>query len=467
MKRSRIVFLLWLVVGIGAIGTGRELLYNLWYLLTSLLIFSYLWAWSGVRWVEVERHTRTARSQVGKVVEERLVVKNRGRIPKLWLEVRDHSTLPNHQASRVISPLGSQKIYARTVKTRCLQRGRFTLGPLTLVSGDPFGLFKICRRLDEPSESSIIVYPATVDVPTFAPLVGFLPGGDTVHRRTPYVTTNVSGVRDYAPGDSFNRIHWPSTARTGRLISKEFELDPTADVWLFLDLERDAQAELIWARLATQREALLPREPSGHDLLQDLEQAGGAESAWARLAGRSRAPLPWEFAGSNLILVPSTVEYGTTIAASLAKHFIARDRAVGFIAYSQHREVIPADRGERQLTKILETLAVIRAEGHIPLAEIVAAEGAHLRRNTTAIIITSTDENGWIAAARATSQRGVKVIAVLIESRGFGHPQGNESLIPELSMSGIPTYLIREGDDLTEALARPYAQAVTPPGRMF
>jgi uncharacterized protein (DUF58 family) len=467
VKRSRIVLLLWLVVGIAAIGTGRESLYNLWYLLTSLLIFSYMWAWSGVRWVKVERHTRATRSQVGKVVEERIVVKNQGRIPKLWLEVRDHSTLPNHQASRVISPLGSQKIYGRTIKTRCLQRGRFTLGPLTLVSGDPFGLFKIYRQLDEPSESSIIVYPATVDVPTFAPLVGFLPGGDTVHRRTPYVTTNVSGVRDYAPGDSFNRIHWPSSARTGRLISKEFELDPTADVWLFLDLERDAQAELAWTSLATQREASLPREPAGHDLLQDGEQAGGGKSARVRLAGRSQAPLPWEFTGTDLLLMPSTVEYGTTIAASLAKHFIARDRAVGFIAYSQHREVIPADRGERQLTKILETLAVIRAEGRIPLAEIVAAEGTHLRRNTTAILITSTDENNWIAAARAISQRGVKVIAVLIESGSFGHPQGNEGLVAELSISGIPTYLIREGDDLAQALARPHAQAVVPLGRVF
>jgi uncharacterized protein (DUF58 family) len=431
LTRSRIVFLLWIVIGAGAIGTGRQLLYNLWYLLTALLILSYVWAWSGVRWVRVTRLTRTTRSQVGKLAEERLTVANRGLIPKLWLEVRDQSDMPNHRVSRVISPLGSRKSYSWTVQTRCAQRGRFTLGPLTLSSGDPFGLFRTSRMLEEPRTSTIIVYPPTVEVPTFAPLVGFLPGGDTLRRRTPYVTTNVSGVRDYAPGDSFSRIHWPSTARTGRLISKEFELDPTADVWLFLDLDRTVQLELPWA-----------------------EHLGAMEPR-----------LPWEI-GPELILAPSTVEYGAAIVASLARHFVERDRGVGFIAYSQHREVIPADRGERQLTKILETLSVIRADGRIPLAEIIAAEGAHLSRNATTVFVTPTDQRSWIAAARDLSQRGINTIAVLLESHSFGDPLGNEGLVNELSASGILTYLVREGDDLAQALARPFAQAIKAVGRL-
>ncbi|MBN1661231.1 MAG: DUF58 domain-containing protein [Anaerolineae bacterium] len=432
MTRSRIVLVLWVAVGMIAIGTNRELIYNLWYLLTALLILSFIWARSGTGRLAVERNVRTTRSQVGKLAEERLVVRNQSLLPKLWIEVRDDSTLPGHRVSRVISPLGSRKSFAWTVQTRCVARGRYRLGPLTLSSGDPFGLFRTTRDLEDPRATTLIVYPPTVELPGFAPLLGVLPGGDTMRRRTPYVTTNVSGVRDYAPGDSFNRIHWPSTARTGRLISKEFELDPTADVWLFLDLEHAAQSELPWVGHPTWNE---PR-------------------------------LPWE-KSTEFNLPPSTIEYGVAISASLAKHLVEQDRGVGLISYSKQRHVLPADRGERQLSKILETLAVITAEGRIPIAEILAAEGAHLSRNTTVIVITATEQDHWVAASRDLSRRGISVIAVLLETHSFGNPRSNENLVSELSASGILTYLVHEGDDIATALVTPRAYGLSVARRAY
>ena len=426
MKRSWIVILVWIMAAAAAVGTGRELLYNLWYLLTALIIFCYVWAWTSIRWIDVQRHTHTNRSQVGKMAEEHFIVTNRGLFPKLWLEVRDHSTLPEHAASKVVDSLGARQARTWSVKTRCRQRGRFLLGPLSLTSGDPFGLFTMQRNLGQLKETSFIVYPATIDLPFFAPMIGPLSGGGTLRRRTHYVTTNVSGVREYAPGDSFNRIHWPSTARTGRLISKEFELDPTADVWLFLDLDRTAQVELIWAESDGRVEQLLP---------------------WER-------PI-------KLRLAPSTLEYAVTIGASLTKHFISRDQAVGFIGYSRHREVIPADRGERQLTKILELLAVISAEGRIPIGEVVAAEGAHLGRNTTAVIVTATERDYWISAAYELNRRSVNVVAVVLESQSFGSSTSNQAMAAQLAATGVLTYLVREGDDLIQGLSAPYGHAGT------
>ena len=203
------------------------------------------------------------------------------------------------------------------------------------------------------------------------------------------------------------------------MIVKEFELDPMADVWLFLDMDRSVQAELEWEPVLERREPAL---------------------LWTKRPG--------------LELAPSTEEYGVTITASLAKHFIVRNRAVGMVSYAQQREVVPADRGERQLSKILETLAVIKGEGRIPLAQAMAAEGMHLVRGTTIIVITPSTGRDWVSASRHLEQRGLRVVAVLIAPDSFGGPEGMEEVIAELAAGGTPTYIVRQGDDLAEALSQ-------------
>jgi uncharacterized protein (DUF58 family) len=335
MQRRGLVFLLLIGSLIWALNTGRALPFNLTYLLAGLLLLSFLWTWAGVNWVRLARQTRARRAQVGRTLEERFAVRNTGFLPKLWLEVRDESELPGHHASQVVHSLGPGRERSWIVRTVCRMRGRYRLGPVTLISGDPFGLFQMERHLTPTSH--VVVYPMTVDVRHFALPLGVLPGGDALRRRTHYVTANASGVRDYEPGDSFNRIHWKSSARKDRLIVKEFELDPLADVWVFLDADREAHVR--------------PRRPRTAE--------DGDQPLWAQTG---KFELPRE-----------TEEYAVSVAASIAQYFIRQERATGLVAYGQTREVIQADRGERQLSRILETLAVLRADGRIPFDDVLAA----------------------------------------------------------------------------------------------
>ena len=55
-----------------------------------------------------------------------------------------------------------------------LERGRFRLGPITLTSGDPFGLFRIKYHLAHTS--NVVVYPNTVALRSFPLPIGMLPG---------------------------------------------------------------------------------------------------------------------------------------------------------------------------------------------------------------------------------------------------------------------------------------------------
>jgi uncharacterized protein (DUF58 family) len=397
----------------------REVFYNLTYMLAAIIVLSLFWALVSIRWVQLSRKTRARRSQVGKAAEERFSLQNRSWFPKLWLEVRDRSDLPNHRVSRVLNTLGPGRWRDWAVRTTCRERGLFRLGPVTLSTGDPFGLFHITRYLDQTSP--IVVYPATVDLRAFSPPIGRLPGGDAVRRRTHHVTTNVSGVRDYAPGDSFSRIHWPSTARKDRLIVKEFELDPTADIWIFLDMQRGVQVG------------------------QPIQEEASVVELPALFQPRQR----------KLFLVPTTEEYAVTAAASLAQHFIRRNRAVGLVAYGQRREILPADRSERQMTKILEALAVLRAEGSVPLMQVLATEADRLARGTTIIMVTPSPDDRWVLVSRDLTRRGLRSIAVLVDPASFGRALGLGKPLALLRATATPTYVVRCDEPLEVSLSVP------------
>ena len=404
-----------------AFNTGNSLAYGLAYLTTGVLLFSYLWAVNGVRSIAVRRLTKTRRSQVGQFAEEQIEVVNKAGLPKLWLEVDDNSTLPWHTVSRVIS-LGRKSTDRWQVRTLCTQRGRFRLGPMILRNSDPLGIFRMERPL--AGSCYIVVYPLTVELPSFQPSISDLAGGEARHRRTYQVTTNAAGVRDYVPGDSLNRIHWPTTARLGRLMAKEFELDPTADIWLYLDLNRAVEGSLPWTPE--------PPEPGMFALHSVTRQ-------------RSQFEIP-----------PSTTEYAITATASLARYFVLRNRAVGISAQAATREYLQADRGERQLNKVLEMLAVVEATGDLPFAQLIATDGVRLNRNDTVLAVSADPSPEWAAALQHLQRRGVNSIALVVDGHSFGRPVVYDALLAEMEKTAVSTYVLRHGEALDAALGTPF-----------
>lgn len=414
-QRRTAVFIMALLALIGGLVTGRDIWFNLTYLLGLLLVVSFAWSWININWLHISRLTRTRRTQVGRPLEERFEVTNTSVIPKLWLEVRDHSTLPGHFSSRVINNLGIRGNYSWRTTTICRQRGRYQLGPIQLRTSDPFGFFPMSRDL--PATSNVVVYPLTFEIQRFALPIGILPGGDALRRRTHHVTTNAAGVRDYAPGDSFSRIHWRSTARRNRLIVKEFELDPLADIWIVPDM---AAFNHVGARQTE------PQRPS------DLPD-------WMLM--------------EKFKLAETTEEYTVTIAASLAQFFLRQDRAVGMLAYGQSNEILQADRGERQLNRVLETLSVLRAEGKVPLSNVIQAEMHLFPRGTTVICVTPQTDEEWATVARQLQRRGLRVVTILVNPSSFGGYRSSDGLHSMMQANNMVVYQISAGDHLESAFS--------------
>jgi uncharacterized protein (DUF58 family) len=426
---SRAIFLLIAaaIAWILAVKTGEGLAFSMAYLLSGILILSYLWARSSTRAVHIQRFTRSRRSHVGQFAEEHFDVSNRGWLPKLWLEVQDFSTLPWHsEASRVINGLGRGRTYRWQVRTLCTQRGRFRLGPMRLRSSDPLGTFNVEQEL--ANSTYIVVFPQTIELTSFNPSISDLAGGEAQHRRAYEVTTNAAGVRDYMPGDSLNRIHWPTTVRMRRLMTKEFDLDPTSDIWIYLDLHRGTEVSAPW--IASPPEI-------------------GLFAMGKRTRSRSQFQLP-----------PITTEYGVTIAASLARYFLMRNRSVGMSSWGKTREYLQVDQGERQLNKMLEALAVVEAAGEFPFAHLIATDGMRLNRNDTVLAISADPNPEWAQALQLIQRRGINSTAVIIDSGTFGSGADYVPLLAGLESAGIVSYRVARDVPIDEALAHSVSSAL-------
>lgn len=413
--RRQAVYILIILSLLTGLFTGRASFFSFAYMLVGVFLVSLFWSWTAVRWLNLNRRTRSIRAQVGQRLEETFKVRNTSLLPKLWLEVHDHSSLPRHRSSEVVPALRPRTTYQWTVKTQCLSRGEFWLGPMTLTSGDPFGLFQFQREI--AAQSRIIVYPAIVPLNRVALPIGALSGGEAQRRRTHYITTNASGVRDYAPGDSFNRIHWRSTARKNRLIVKEFEIDPLVDIWLFADFSRDSLVESPLIERVNGTGPIIPR------------------------GGHKGIPL-------------STEEHIAVITASLARYFINIERAVGFAAYTPNREVYQPERGNRQLTHMLEALAVARSLSTYSLGQMLTLETPYFTRGTTLIVVTASIESQWVTEAQILSRKGIRVVCVFVDPQTFDSSKLSEKVLGILRLAHISTAVVRYGDDIGEVLAQ-------------
>ena len=377
-----------------AISSGWHVLYILTYVLLGLLVLSWLWARYSLRKMIFRRTASSGRVQVGETFDERLMLDNVSALPKLWVQIADGSTLPGHRAGYVAS-MGGRKRATWRARTMCKQRGRFQLGPVVATSGDPFGLFR--RRVFLTEQRELMVLPRVLPISNFVLFTGGLPGRGRTSRRALQATTNATTIREYMPGDALNRIHWRSSAHNNKLMVKEFDLDPAMDAWIILDL---------------------------HDEMQ----AGEGEH--------------------------STEEYGVTIAATIATFLLRQDLSLGMIVNAEHREFLSLDRGDRQIERVLEMLAVVRAGPGPDLKEALALDAFHFGRNTVAIIITPSSSRDWHDGVRHLQRRGVQVAVVGLDAASFENSPADEDTLALLEGANIPVLRVKCEESIAEALEK-------------
>ncbi len=385
--------------------------------LTLFFGFSGLFSVFSIIGLKFFRTTRANRKQVGEIFSENFEVINRSIFPKVWVKISDQAEMLRGSGSRVLTWITGMKSRTYIAYSLLEKRGWFDLGPTQIETGDLFGLFLLSKKF--AAQSRLLVIPFTFDLQKFPDPFGILPGGRALRQKTLDVTPYAAGVREFVHGDPLKRIHWPTSARKQKLIVKEFEKDPLAEVWIFIDMRGEVH------------------------LREEVKEKTGLSDLW------------WMRQERVFQLQPDTEEYAISIAASIAKYYIRLKRDVGLVTSGRGFTILPAERGERQLGKILETLAVLRAEGDLPFWGLISSQLAHLARGSTIILITPSGDQKILTVVMELIQRGLMPVVILIDPASFGGADHAYELVARLVDRGVLTFLIHKGDDIKAALESP------------
>jgi uncharacterized protein (DUF58 family) len=357
--RRLLVLIAAAVLVIAAFSTGLAFLFYLLYLSILVVGGSYVMTRLGLSDLEAGYAVSQLQGHVGEQLRVTYTVRNAGRMPKPSLEVHNPTSLPGGLPGRAVS-LGPRGERSWLVRAPLSRRGHFRIEPLQIRTGDPFGLFESSASVGQGA--TVIVYPRIERLPFWRLPAAELEGSHASPERTLQTTPLATSVRPYAPGDSMNRISWKMTARHRDIQVKEFDLEQTADAWIFLDLQREVQT------------------------------------------GR----------GDD-----STTEAAVRVVASVADRAILENRAVGVTVNAHRTTILPADRGSRQHLKIMQLLAAVDADGRNPLAEALLTGLSRLRRGMTLVVVTPSLERDWVRPLAALRSRGVGCVAVLVDAASF------------------------------------------------
>lgn len=349
--------------------------------LSTVYVVSYYWARTQRNKINLIREMRFGWSQVGDQLQERFNLDNKGWAPAAWVYVEDHSDLPGYSGSRV-TRIGGQAHRQWFERGICERRGLFTIGPTTVYTGDPLGIFEV--KIEYPATTNMMVMPPIVSLPEIQIAPGGKIGEGVNTKRSWDHTVTVSGVREYSPGDSLRYIHWPTSARRGELFVRTFDSTPTSDQWIFLDMNQEVHA-------------------------------GEGENA--------------------------SEEHGVILAASMMNRSLEKGLAVGFGANGGTLSWFQPHFDETQKWTILRALALLEM-GDQSLARLLEVARQSLRFRSSIIVITADLSGSWIQPVLLMRKKGIIPTIILLNAPEFGGKGDPDQILGKLISLGIDHHLI-------------------------
>lgn len=421
-----------LLLSIGAVFQLGLLVYAMYALLGVILLSR----WLARHWIDnvtARRDSNRHEAEIGDRVAVIVDLENNSRLPVPWLLVED--SLPREalacrppklkvEGRRVallqFGPRIQKSIrYQLTFSTR----GYYQLGPLMLESGDLFGLHRRFKVVTEPH--FVMVYPRVIPLSGYE-LSSRRPIGEIrMTHRLFEDPTRMAGVREYQRGDSFNRIHWKATARTGELHSRIYDPSTVAGATIILDFHvkmYPAQGEPHRSELAITMVASL-----ANAICQMGQQIGLVTN------GRDAADRVREEGWRRDFRTRDAVKLNVGMNASSD-----RLRPV----------IVETRRGYEQFQRIRESLARLELTDGLSFAELLLEATSRLPRDATVVAVLGDVTTEAAIALGNLRRSGFAVYAIVVL-------QGGDS-----SLGGADGTRFLESDGMVDRIGRLIAEGI-------
>jgi len=235
------------LIGIGAVNGGLNLLFALWGMMLFLIVASGVMSELGLRGLEVRRSPPPVIHAKTPYLMGIALTNKKRRLPSFSVEVEYLIDGRPIEKRCYFLKLPAGRTQETAYRHTIARRGRHRVSGLRLATKFPFGLVQKSR--DVASAAEVVVYPALVPV-SRAVLRGLPVRHAGTRQKWRSRDGDFFGLRDFRPGDDPRDIHWRTSARRGTPFVRENEDDEGTEAAVVLDNAAGAPPEAFEAAVS-------------------------------------------------------------------------------------------------------------------------------------------------------------------------------------------------------------------------
>lgn len=238
MKGSRFFYILIIIYFLATLIIPFKICQFLLLTVGFVLVFSALYALVLKHSIKVVRNVSELKLACKEKTEISFTLKNYSRLPAFTVFYLDNAPYfyVYGQENKGLVNLRPHEIKKVSYFVSMQDRGKYEIGPVTIKTSDPLGIFNISLEIAE--NINVMVRPARIKLIT-NPIPGYPQGNLKIENICYEDITMRRSVREYQNGDEQKRINWRASAKFGELFTNQYEASYDAPFFVFLNLAQD------------------------------------------------------------------------------------------------------------------------------------------------------------------------------------------------------------------------------------